>query len=136
MIVVDTHLAVCLLLPGNADHRAEQVRPRTAVGLFRGCSSWNSRTCWRVTTAGADEPERCRRLYAEAEAVLEKAPFSASHERVLELSLASGCPSYGCEFVGLAEMLDIPLATTDRQVLQVFRVSIHPQNHHADIILE
>jgi len=34
--------------------------------------------------------------------------------------LASDCSAYDCEYVALAQDLDVPLVTTDRQVLREF----------------
>ncbi len=121
MIVVDTHLAVCLLLPGNADHRAEEVLTKDSRWVVPGLLFLEFKNVLAGhLRRGLMSLKDAAAYMAEAEAVLEQAPFSASHERVLELSLASGCPSYGCEFVGLAEMLDIPLVTADPPVLQAF----------------
>jgi predicted nucleic acid-binding protein len=39
---------------------------------------------------------------------------------VLELVAASKCPAYDCEYVTLAQSLDIPLVTVDRQILAQF----------------
>jgi predicted nucleic acid-binding protein len=40
--------------------------------------------------------------------------------RVLSLAAASGCSAYDCEFVALAEDLDLFLVTCDRQILDQF----------------
>ncbi len=39
---------------------------------------------------------------------------------VLRLAARSGCTSYDCEFVAVAETVDAPLVTTDKQVLRAF----------------
>jgi predicted nucleic acid-binding protein len=40
--------------------------------------------------------------------------------RVLELVTRSKCSAYGCEFVALAQDLNLPLITTDNQILTSF----------------
>lgn len=39
---------------------------------------------------------------------------------VLEFSRDSGCSTYDCEYAALASVLDVPLVTNDRKVLQAF----------------
>ena len=121
MIVVDTSLAVCLLLPGNADRRAEEVLLRDSRWVVPGLLFWEfsnvlaghlRRGLMRLADAVA---------YAgEAEAILERAPFCPTRERILELALDSGCSAYDCEFAALAELLDVPLVTADPDLLQAF----------------
>lgn len=41
-------------------------------------------------------------------------------EKVLALGLRSGCTAYDCEFAALAEALDVPLLTWDKQLLGSF----------------
>ncbi len=59
-------------------------------------------------------------LAARAEEVIGGRDFAVATDDVLELSLATGCSAYDCEFVALARDLDLPLVTTDREVLRAF----------------
>jgi predicted nucleic acid-binding protein len=46
---------------------------------------------------------------------------------VLELASRSGCSAYDCEFVALAQDLEVPLVTNDRQILKAFpTIAISP----------
>jgi len=121
LIVVDTPMAVCLLLPGNADRLAEEVLLRDSRWVVPGLLFWEfsnvlaghlRRDLMRLKDAVA--------YASEAEAILERAPFCPIRERIFELSLNSGCSAYDCEFVALAELLDVPLVTADPGVLQTF----------------
>lgn len=44
----------------------------------------------------------------------------ASAEEILRLAVNSGCSAYDCEFVALAQKLNIPLLTFDRLLLRSF----------------
>lgn len=121
MIVVDTNLAVCLLLPVNADPLAEQVMVRDSRWVVPGLLfSEFKNVLAALLHRGLMTLKDAAAYAAEAEAVLERAPFTPTFGRILELSLDSGCPAYVCEFVALAELLDVPLVTADPQVLQAF----------------
>lgn len=121
MIVVDTHLAVCLLLPGNADRRAEEVLLRDSRWVVPGLLFWEfSNVLAGHLRRGLMHLKDAVAYASEAEAILEWVPFCPTRERILELSLDSGCTAYDCEFVALAELLGVPLVTTDPKVLQAF----------------
>lgn len=121
MIVVDTNLAVYLLLPGNDDQCADEVFtrdsrwvvPELLFSEFRNVLAGHMRR-------GHMNLKDAVAYATEAETVFERAPFSPASTRILELSLNSGCTAYDCEFVALAEMLNAPLVTADHQVLQAF----------------
>lgn len=119
--MIDTHLAVCLLLPGNANQRAEELLVRDSRWVVPGLffSEFKS-VLSGLLQQGAMNLNDAIAYVNEAERVLERAPFSPDHGRILALSLSSGCPAYACEFVALAEMLEVPLVTVDPQVLQAF----------------
>jgi len=52
--------------------------------------------------------------------------FEVSPEKILELAASSKCSAYDCEFVALAQQLQIPLVTMDKQILEQFpRVAIN-----------
>lgn len=40
--------------------------------------------------------------------------------RVIELAAKSDCTAYDCEFVSLAERLEVPLVTSDKKLLAAF----------------
>jgi predicted nucleic acid-binding protein len=128
VIVIDTHLAVCLFLPGNANQHAEELLVRDSRWVVPGLffSEFKS-VLSGLLRQGAMNLSDAIAYVNEAETVLERAPFSPNHGRILELSLGSGCPAYACEFVALAEMLDVPLVTVDPRVLQAFpRLAMSP----------
>ena len=61
-----------------------------------------------------------RDIQAEAEHLLGGGEYDVDSTRVLELARDSDCSAYDCEFVALAELLDVPLVTADPGVLQTF----------------
>jgi predicted nucleic acid-binding protein len=46
--------------------------------------------------------------------------YEVDSESVLNLAAFHKCSAYDCEFVALAQRLDIPLLTVDRQILAHF----------------
>jgi predicted nucleic acid-binding protein len=52
--------------------------------------------------------------------IVEGKEYPVSHDRVLRACAASGCTAYDCEYVVLAETLNVPLVTGDSQVLSSF----------------
>jgi predicted nucleic acid-binding protein len=46
--------------------------------------------------------------------------YEVSSLYVLELAAKSTCSAYDCEFVALAEDLQVPLVTVDKQILEQF----------------
>jgi len=46
--------------------------------------------------------------------------FDVSSAQVLALVAKSNCSSYDCEFIALAQHLNIPLITQDKKVLREF----------------
>lgn len=121
MIVVDTNVIACLILPGPFASMAE--------GLLARDGDWRVPVLWRsefrnVVVGFARRCqlswEEARALQREAETLLRGSDFDVHSDRVLELAQKSGCSSYDCEFVALAEHFDVPLVTMDRQVLRAF----------------
>jgi len=51
---------------------------------------------------------------------MEGGEFSVSSLDVLKLAAQSRCSAYDCEYVALARELNVPLVTTDRQILSDF----------------
>ncbi len=54
--------------------------------------------------------------------------YTVVSHKVLQLAGQSGCSAYDCEFVSLAMDLEIPLVTSDRQILRAFpKVAVSPE---------
>jgi predicted nucleic acid-binding protein len=70
---------------------------------------------------------------AEAEAPLSGREYQVPSAPVLELVRESACSAYACEFVHLAQELDVPMVTSDRKVLRAFPdVAVSPQSYAAE----
>jgi predicted nucleic acid-binding protein len=121
MIVVDTNVLAYLWLPGDMTPAAEQ--------LLASDAEWAAPVLWRSEfrsiLSGAIRRQTLSRaqaanIAAAAEAQLQGREFSVKSARVLALANRSGCSSYDCEFVALADDIGVPLVTNDRQVLRAF----------------
>jgi predicted nucleic acid-binding protein len=56
----------------------------------------------------------------EAIELMQEHEYEISSLQVLKLAASSNCSAYDCEFIALAQELDVPLITVDRQILQQF----------------
>ncbi|MDH3423449.1 MAG: type II toxin-antitoxin system VapC family toxin [Gemmatimonadota bacterium] len=121
MIVVDVNVVAYLLIDGEHTAAAEAVLtadPEWAAPLL-----WRSE--WRNFLAGymrrgeLDRAAALERVEA-AERLVQGREYLADSARVMALVEASTCAAYDCEYVALAETLDVPLVTNDRRVLGDF----------------
>ena len=55
-----------------------------------------------------------------AEEIIGGRDYRVSSEQVLELAKHSKCNAYACEYVVLAQDLDVPLVTADKDILREF----------------
>ena len=60
------------------------------------------------------------RIWESAESLLKHREFEVATKDVLRLAAASNCSAYDCEFVALAQALEVPLVTSDAAVLKAF----------------
>jgi predicted nucleic acid-binding protein len=121
MIVVDTNLLVYLYIRGQRTAEAEAVLTRDPV--WAAPILWRSE--FRSTLIGllrkrAISLDDALQIVTEAERGMAGREYAVVSQRVLGLAARSGCSTYDCEFVSLAEDLRVPLVTADRQVLRVF----------------
>lgn len=121
MIVVDTNVIAYLYLPGD--------RTAAAEALCRKDSEWLAPLLWRSEMRNVLATQvRCERLdlasaqsiQAAAEQLLQGREFAVDSAEVLRLAAESGCSAYDCEFIALAEYLDVSLFSADRRLVEQF----------------
>lgn len=121
MIVVDTNIVASLLLQedGLPVVRALKRRePHWAIPALLRSEVRN--VCWKYLRRGALDLPTLLAVEAEAEALLRGFERPVPGARALALAASSGCTAYDCEFVALAESLEVPLVTWDRALLAAF----------------
>lgn len=59
-------------------------------------------------------------IMEEAESFMNNREFEIKSSDVLRLAVQSGCSAYDCEYVSLAQDLDISLITLDKKILKNF----------------
>lgn len=121
MIVVDTNVLAYLLIPGRFTERAEhwlQTDPQWAAPRL-----WRSELGNVLATyvrAGSLPLADAVTLHRRAGLIIGPDEYEVEMSDVLTLSARSGCSAYDCEFVALAEFLDVPLLTADARLHQAF----------------
>lgn len=129
MIVVDTNVISYFYLSSEYSDLAEQ--------LFLKTSSWAAPLLWRsefrtllsfyvrkkiITLQDAVQ------LFETAVSLLQENEYEINTTQVLKLAQNSGCSAYDCEFVNLAQDLNVPLVTMDKKIIKSFQgtaVSMH-----------
>lgn len=121
MIVADTNLLIYLYVQGQRTQESEAVLQQDAV--------WTAPLLWRsefrnvlisLVRADALQLEKALVIIDEAERWLTGHEYSVVSRQVLDLASRSGCSAYDCEFVALAQDLEVPLVTNGRQILKAF----------------
>jgi predicted nucleic acid-binding protein len=121
VIVADTNLLTYLYVQGQRTAESEAVLQQDAV--------WAVPLLWRsefrnaligLVRTDAFQLEEALAIVDEAERWLTGHEYSVVSRQVLALASRSGCSAYDCEFVALAQDLEVPLVTSDRQVLKAF----------------
>jgi len=121
VIVVDVNVVAYLLIEGEHTAACEAVwteNPVWAAPLL-----WRSE--WRNVLAGymrrgdLDRAGAIERIEA-AEWLVAGREYLTDDALVMTLVEASTCSAYDCEYVALAQTLDVPLVTADRGLLADF----------------
>jgi predicted nucleic acid-binding protein len=128
VIVADTNLLIYLYVRGQRTQESEAVLQQEAV--------WAAPLLWRsefrnaligLVRTDALQLEKALAIIDEAERWTIGHEYSVVSRQVLELASRSGCSAYDCEFVALAQDLEVPLVTNDRQILKAFpTIAISP----------
>jgi predicted nucleic acid-binding protein len=121
LIAIDTNVLAYLLLPGPYSDAADRVRTLDA--------DWIAPPLWRsefrnvlnlARRASHLDLGAALALLAVADEVMRRADVQPDARRVMKLAEASGCTTYDCEFVEVAERRGCPLYTADGKVLKAF----------------
>ena len=121
MIVADTNLIAYLVI---RDERSE-----LADAVFEADPVWAAPLLWQselrsalvkyIQHASMTLDAALVALHS-AEEVIHGREYRVSSERVLELAVRSKCTASDCEYIALAQELNVPLVTADRQLLREF----------------
>ena len=121
MIVVDTNLIAYLLLGGEKTPRARSI--------FERDSKWAAPLLWRsefrsvlamLIRQRKLTSDKAMEFMNEAETLMQGEEYQVDSRRVIKLIDSSKCSAYDCEFIALAQHLDAPLITSDKQILKEF----------------
>jgi predicted nucleic acid-binding protein len=121
VIVADTNLVAYFLVPNVATPHAERVRARE--------KSWAVPALFRhellnvlggYIRQGVMHRDRAARLYRRGLHVVDVRREEPDPLAVFQMAKDSGCSTYDLEFVWLARELNVPLVTSDRQVVKAF----------------
>lgn len=128
MIVADTNLIAYFLIDGDFTEAAEAVYDADSdwVAPYLWCSEFRNILALYlrqnlITLAFAEE------IMEQAELLLLGKESEVGSNHVLKLAQISGLSAYDCEYVALAQDLNLNLVTSDRQILQAFpAIAISP----------
>lgn len=117
MIVADTNLIVYLYITGDQTPLAQAVLAKDPHWIVPPL--WQSE--FRNVLAGYIRRgmalPKAKQILKDALDTLEQHQVTPSTDLVLDLIAESDCTAYDCEFLALARQLDVPLVTSDRQLL-------------------
>jgi predicted nucleic acid-binding protein len=126
MIVVDTNIIGYLYLTSEHSSQVEQV--------FTKDPHWVAPLLWRSEFRNVLAFYMRRQILSleevllimdEAIELMQENEYEISSLQVLKLATSSNCSAYDCEFVALAQELDVPLITVDKQILQQFPLNAY-----------
>ncbi len=121
MIVVDTNIVAHFWLPSDHTELCDQ--------LFQWDSEWIAPLLWKsefrnivtlLLRKGLIDLPGALQITEKAESQMKDREFHVNSIQVYKLAEKSDCSSYDCEFVSLAEDLNIKLITMDKQILRSF----------------
>ncbi|MDD2724185.1 MAG: type II toxin-antitoxin system VapC family toxin [Methylovulum sp.] len=121
MIVADTNTIAYLYLNSDKSAQAEQLlmlEPKwIAPGLWK--SEFRS-VLSHYLHKNLLTFDEVLLIVQQAESLMLDSDYEVSSAHILQLVNASNCSAYDCEFVALAKLVNIPLITADKKVLNAF----------------
>lgn len=121
MIVVDTNIIAYLYLSGKRSRQAEELLSREP--------NWVAPILWRSEFRNILAHYLRKKLLnlddimlilQEAEILMTGSEYEIASTQVIQLVNNSNCSAYDCEFVALAQYLNVPLITADKKILKEF----------------
>ena len=121
MIVVDVNVLAYLLIPGKYTEAAERQLEEDSV--------WVVPRLWRselrnvlanYLRAGQMDLTDASVVYQKAEELVGAEEYEVETLHVLRLCAESKCSAYDCEYIALAEFLDVKLVTNDGKLAKAF----------------
>lgn len=121
MIVVDVNILAYLLIPGKYTRPAERLLEEDPV--------WVVPRLWRselrnvlASYLRAKEMDLADAsiIFQRAEELVGAEEYEVETIHVLRLCAESSCSAYDCEYVALAEFLDVKLVTKDSKLARAF----------------
>jgi predicted nucleic acid-binding protein len=121
MLVVDTNVIAALYLPNDTTAQAE--------ALLLHDANWAAPQLWRSELRNVLALylrkqllsfEHACQIQNQAESLMSDGEYQLNSVEVLRLAQSSGCSAYDCEFVALAQYLNVKLVTQDKQILAQF----------------
>ncbi len=121
MIVVDANIISYLYITGDRSQQSED--------LLSSDSNWVAPILWRSEFRNVLAQYLRKNLLnideilliiQQAEKLLTDHEYEISSAHIMQLVKSSQCSASDCEFVALAQYLDVPLITTDKKILREF----------------
>ncbi len=121
MIVVDSNIISYLYISGDRSQQSEN--------LLSSDSNWVAPILWRSEFRNVLAQYLRKNLLnideilliiQQAEKLLTDHEYEISSAHIMQLVKSSQCSAYDCEFIALAQYLDVPLITADKKILREF----------------
>jgi len=121
MIVVDTNIISYLYISGDRSQQSEN--------LLSSDSNWVAPILWRsefrnvlahYLRKNLLKIDEILLIIQQAEKLLTDHEYEISSAHIMQLVKNSQCSAYDCEFIALAQYLDVPLITADKKNLREF----------------
>jgi predicted nucleic acid-binding protein len=121
LIVVDTNVLAYLYLPGKYSASAEKLLLRDAEWAVPRL--WRSEFCNVLATYMRSKRlslDNAQALWSRARSLVADHEYEVVPAEVLRLADSSGCSAYDCEFIALAEHLDVKFVSADAKLCKAF----------------
>ncbi len=121
MIVVDTNIISYLYISGDNSQQSED--------LLSSDSHWVAPILWRsefrnvlslYLRKNILNLDEILLLIQQAEKLLNDHEYEIPSINIMQLVKNSQCSAYDCEFVALAQYLDVPFITADKKIIREF----------------